>query len=477
MGMPVSCFSLLCDVAARRDYRASTRAEAVFRRFKRFAFVIHDPAVHVDFDEALNTSFRDLDEATGRNLLFFALVRPENANVEGLFDRPYFRYLHEKVSMTGGDHMRLAPQPLPASRDTAVTAWTLAHAIGVSPDMLPCIVTSTDLCATDVAVHRSSAAQLFRQLWKLGHDADPPDAHVYQALHCSVAETLCVVLGAIQSHHQHDAFGGRFRIDALVARTLRTLASKLKDLRSTLQHAPDSRETLWHNPPCDFSLIDRLSCHVAGVLALLAERSRDTATIAAHFNSPPAGIFESETKTMLRTGALCFNALNRGVMERMPVSFDYAPSLICFAKAFENEMNLSLVQLLRERNGIEMPYYFCRHKPGHSATLSLPNGQRIDLNARNQQGGWHPPGLGQSEAACLQGAAVSPLEEFSADARAMLGRQWPIIRRHRNEAAHPTAVVERQRCAEVMRAIEDLMDAHVFAMTAGLKNKLRPPES
>jgi len=141
MGMPISCYWTLLSLA-RHGERCGGWVGKLRKQFSKFAFVIHDPTTHLEFDDVLNRSFDRLDYATGRRLLFFALVRPESADIVGLRDRPYFRVFEDKPWQVQD---LASPRAIPISPSPSVSAWAFSQALGIPFDSLPCIVTTDDL--------------------------------------------------------------------------------------------------------------------------------------------------------------------------------------------------------------------------------------------------------------------------------------------------------------------------------------------
>ena len=80
---------------------------------------------------------------------------------------------------------------------------------------------------------------------------------------------------------------------------------------------------------------------------------------------------------------------------------NFMPLAIFFGSFMEREVNLSLVQLMRSRFGIEMPEYFNRFKPGCQAVVESGKSQKgrsvsIPLNACRYPDRLVPVMLGQS---------------------------------------------------------------------------------
>jgi hypothetical protein len=112
---------------------------------------------------------------------------------------------------------------------------------------------------------------------------------------------------------------------------------------------------------------------------------------------------------------------------------DFSPLMICVAKAFESEINASLVQWYRERLGVEMPRYFKLHAP--NVTALAGEGQPVDFNAKRRQDEWHPPSLGQSLWAGTRHFTEQP-SELTPEQFAHLAEIWGHILPLRNRAAH-----------------------------------------
>ena len=506
MGMPVSCYSTLLGILGSK-YSEREDAEKAIRPFSKFAFVIHDPTIHHEFDAVLNTSFDDLDQFTGKHLLFFSLVRPESADIEGLKDRPYFKVFEANPWQV----KKLAsPGAIPVSPDPSLSAWAFSKALGISFDLLPCIVTSDDLLSTEIKVVRSDPDTLVRQLLDLGKvetrrrktPADKDEQRLSSRedpvrLTRSLAATLAVVLGGL-----HAAVEGRGRgssgetyCDTFMV-SLRELLRDLHRVRVAFKGDDESLERFEH-----------LALTVAGVLQSLAAPS--PCESRALEESLGGDLFDHETRIVLRTGLRCLQAIDvppwRGLgghrrLDETPYAsragLDYSPSLLCFAKAFEKEMNLSVVHWVRQRLGISLPEYFNRVQRGASAFYSSESvAPPIDFN-RGYGGVWKPPSLGQAElvfsecVGCrpeikgqspsneqlklvfserLGGAAAEP---FDRETCARLMQSWQTIRSLRNQAAHDS-IVTRVECDRVLSEIMRLIDTGVFQATTGLRERLK----
>lgn len=495
MGMPISCYWSLVALVRHGD-RVGGWVKQLRTSFSRFAFVIHDPATHREFDDALNKSFDNLDYATGQRLLFFALVRPESVDVARISHRRYYKLLQEQMRQApkGGWEMQQlgSPSAIPPSTDPSLSAWAFANALGIPYDELPCIVTTSDLLSRDVEVHRTNPDTLLQQLLELGKAESRRDKTHDDVLHqgtffpgdeCersvkrltrSLAATLSTVLGATYASDFGDhrnAESKKMYREAFLA-SLRDLLIDLRNARRMIQVDEDLSEEAQH-----------LALTIAGVLQALAPRG--PLLPPSPLGDPPQGIFENETRIMIKTAMRCLYVLterpwlewNGGFLssaEEASNETDFTPSLIPLAKAFENEMNLSVVHWVRQTLGVSLPAHFNKMQRGVVAKFtpsSVRDGRPIDFNSgRGDQ--WLPPSIGQSELACKELAGVHLPHPFDAETWHLLMKAWQAIRTRRNVAAHH-GLVTRDECETMAAQMIVLLEARVFHSTSTLKTLFR----
>ena len=132
---------------------------------------------------------------------------------------------------------------------------------------------------------------------------------------------------------------------------------------------------------------------------VLAGRLASVTSNAPHVYRPRSSFFrikeaglEEETRRVFRTARAVSSALKSGDFD-----LDYSPAVMCLAKAFEREVNLSVVHWVRKELGIEMPAFFDRW------SNSKGKYEFDDINFNLSESGdkqtWRPPMLGQSERA------------------------------------------------------------------------------
>lgn len=177
MGMPISSFTVLSALAEGRGGYETETAQRALRPFKLFVFIVHDPEAHTRFHDVLARQFDRLDFVTGQRLLFFALVDPPARWLDHGHGRDYYRLFArgrtDDVSWEASE--LLNPKNAPASADTSITAFSLANALRIPTDDLPCIVVSEGFQLNRFLWFRTSADHFEEQLVRLGYFAERGD--------------------------------------------------------------------------------------------------------------------------------------------------------------------------------------------------------------------------------------------------------------------------------------------------------------
>ncbi|HVQ37618.1 MAG TPA: hypothetical protein VMS31_08795, partial [Pyrinomonadaceae bacterium] len=127
MGMPISTYTVLRGLATGDlDSYERNAARKALASFRLFAFIIHDPDAHPDFDRFLSHNFDEFDYITGPHLLFFALVDPPREWLRHAAGRGYY----EKIKAWETEQM-LRPDHAIVSADSGLTAFTLANSLNI----------------------------------------------------------------------------------------------------------------------------------------------------------------------------------------------------------------------------------------------------------------------------------------------------------------------------------------------------------
>ncbi|RZK13244.1 MAG: hypothetical protein EOO46_00105 [Flavobacterium sp.] len=185
---------------------------------------------------------------------------------------------------------------------------------------------------------------------------------------------------------------------------------------------------------------------------------------------------EQSTRNYLKSANIIYNQYS----EMLGKHNDYSIYTFPLCKAFEQEINLSVVQLMRREFGVPMPTYFCKHDPGKDNIPITPlekvvqNPREIFLNkAINNK--WIAPGLGESRIAFTSLQLQKPLfatDWASVKKLTVLNEHWKIIQRVRNNTAHMEPILTHEK-GKLEQSLTKLNDEGILNRLTDLKNKLR----
>jgi uncharacterized protein with HEPN domain len=164
------------------------------------------------------------------------------------------------------------------------------------------------------------------------------------------------------------------------------------------------------------------------------------------------------------------------------LKYDYTPAGICFAKAFENEINLSIVHWIRQKLGVTLPDFYNQFDTnlgddiGHVPdNINVKNPRKIYFNKKDQKSDkWIAPGMNESQI-CFQSIIINenanPLLFDDTKIKASL-TQWSKIGSIRNSIAH-TYLVDATTIYSIIAAFKELNRLEFFSKAYVLKNQLR----
>jgi hypothetical protein len=154
---------------------------------------------------------------------------------------------------------------------------------------------------------------------------------------------------------------------------------------------------------------------------------------------------------------------------------DFSPVTITLAKAFETEVNMSLVQWIRHRLGIALPGYFATHQPGATAIYTLKSScpSPVDFNAQ-RAGQWAPPALGGTRLVVEDMTRTEPPPHWDAARWTQTLAAWARLQKLRNGAAH-TELQDVRHMAELAGLFETFRAAGTFEAMVRLKGAIKAP--
>jgi hypothetical protein len=480
--MPAASFyPLVYNLASpqRTHYR---EAVAVMGQFSLFAFVICPPDDHDGVRDVLARHFSFLDVATADRLLFFAPI-----------DEPPAWRQQRAAHGAAGSILKLhdrIPKSLRSS-DPRQTEHALAVSLGLELTDLPVIVVTTDPRQNRYIGLRTSAAHVRRQLVSLGDFAQdlPPlqariDASLPPTCQLEVGDLrrrgLDLCQGASAPELTDSLAGALHTVLSFVvantdphfaARAARSSDQACADLLQRIQQARNDVHLLDPEEPGEESEDQSKLLHLQEILATwLGLRERDPVPGP----SAPDG-WDPEPARWLALGDRVARLLVGPGSDQAPPSdeVDCSPAAVCWAKAFEAELNLSLGHWIRALLGVTLPPYFGKYQNGVTAFFQQGR-HRVDFNRRTRpdEDSWRSLELGvlqEPVAHYLQTQSKPPLPP---DRQRSLLQGWQTIRQVRNDACHPQAV-SRSRATLLRDTLAGLERELIFQDLVQLKARLR----
>lgn len=465
--MPISNYTILRALAIGGKGSERSTVLRTLEPFNLFAFVIHDPEMHSEFDKKLNLLFDQLDFITGSKLLFFALVDPPTQWLSHARDREYYKHLGVWQTQE-----LLNPKNSITSTDAGTTAFTLANSLHIPSEMLPCIVVVKNFDSNISRWFRTCPEHLEEQLKRLGYNAKRggnnlsflPELEIdlcrgsgSESLESSLAKALADVLSFIVSENSSDSSQRSMALKQ-AQNTVSDLYTKLALLKKNFDGS-------------QIEEIDKLCVSTVAFLSLLNTQKNLNLNEFVPINK---ALLEADSYQILRTAHKVFNLLMSGQVASLTddnsnASLDFTPVVICLAKVFEKEVNLSIVHWMRQELGVALPQFFNKPQPSVQATYvpHIPNARLIDFNAK-LRGKWKAPGIGESEIACREYAQGRPIHGWNGSDWNTLLHHWRVIREKRNEAAH-IEVVDEAVLLTVKRSLEGLAASQAFERFCKMK--------
>ncbi|UOK56131.1 hypothetical protein MGI18_13890 [Bacillus sp. OVS6] len=480
MGFPLTSYTVLKYIAdGEEDRRRKNSIEMEMaleslQEYSLFAFIIHDPTIHVNFHRFFCKQFEDFHYSSGLNLAFFGLVdSPDKLELEGV--RPFYQDVREMVQLYEKQQNNKV--------DLSYSAFALATNLGISPEMLPAIVVTHDTRLKSFKYFQTDETVLDKQFNSLiGISNRMNIIRRNDSLNLvEKQEKLFELLEASEIKQTSYMMDGK--ISETLARSLSDIMSFLIDSNTTSVYSPVKRmakkqlnqaitklstdlshlkrevskssideDEVHHLYP----YIEDLSIKLAMFMKMIQSNIKETDSIK-YSTLVKAEWLDPLSQRYLETGldvALYLQSRN--------TNLDYSASVICLSKMFEKEINNSIVHWLRSQHQIELPDYYNKYQPGKTALIS-----EVNLNKGNP-GKWFPPELGRSKYIAEKILNQSDWNKIGIENPELLIKNWITIHRIRNRAAHSENVFLSD-FTEVKKVLYTLSSNRIFEQLYGLK--------
>jgi hypothetical protein len=505
LGMPVSSYSFfhtlsqiyykknnpdLFDKLHPREQRKINEmkklTDRVLEPYNLFAFIVHDPEKHREFSENLKKQFLKFHNKTGKKLLFFALTQPPGEWKDEEVQPEYFKHLQQVFR----EDRNLAAYPRQIETNLfnqSFNVHAIANTLKIPSDQLPAIVITTHPSLWSFQWYRTCTKQIGNQLKELAIFANDLDQYRKPETLPRVFQNKMFEL--LQEEYDEEinlceGKGNEFLTESL-ATALSELLSFLINRESqfsdytemaksqvniAMTRVINAIKAVKSNGTLDEEqeeLMDTL-CEKVGTFITLLQPTRENVIQD----------FDIDSNQLLKIG-LSVGDFLKSNQNRFP-NLDYTPAAICLAKAYEIEINKSIVHWIRKKNDITLPEYYCQVQPEVEAVIipkDVKEPQPIDFNKSRKNGTWHPPAMGQSYLVASKNLEKQEWSHFwRPEERKMLLREWQKIADIRNHAAHSEKVTD-----EDMNLLLDsinTLDAHkIFGKLAGMRDSFRMEET
>ena len=372
-------------------FRPSPETRRYFSRYPLQVAVLFGPS-HREFAQAFHDVFPALDQLTAEHVAFFAVLDPPKAWQRAVAQRDWWQRYQATMGVCGHSH------------DDEVLVAELARLFGLEWHELPALVIATDLWAGSVLLSGTSAWHVVGQFQRMVAMSREWGAPSLSRVASALEETFPYPLrereaGALPRHRlgefyddltpEPGALAADRRLGDIFHRRLddanRQLASARRGRREERAHEADDRLHL------DSRDYDELARDAAGRLVPAATVAmRALADWRGHEVAVGAG-FDDDARVMFETSMRIGHILELDGREGDQRGgraghhrVDFTAGASGAWRAFELEINLSIVQAARSARGAALPSRFALFDPAMSeerARVALQGHSRsVDLN-------------------------------------------------------------------------------------------------
>lgn len=459
--------------------------DRVFEPYNLFAFIIHDPEKHRDFSVNLKKQFLSLHHKTGKKLLFFALTQPPEQWNDEEVQPDYFRHLQQVFREER--NMAAYPREIETNLfNQSFNVQAIANTLNIPYDQLPAIVITTHPSLRSFQWYRTCTKQIGRQLKELAIFAN--DLDQFKIPHAPREEFQKKMVEVLEEEYDEEINLCEGKGNELLTESLATALSELlsflinrenhysefnemakSQINIAMTRVINAIKAAKSNGTMDEEqeeLLDSL-CEKVGTFITLLHSSKIQRWDKVIQD------FEVDSNQLVTIGLNVGDFL-QSKQNNYP-ELDYTPAAICLAKAYEIEINKSIVHWIRKKNDIELPDYYYQVQPEVEAliTPNVKDGQPIDFNKPRKNGTWHPPAMGQSYLVASKNLEKQEWTPYWLPAeRKLLLREWQKIADIRNHAAHSEKVTSEDMM-QLFDSMKTLNTNKIFSKMARMRDSFK----
>jgi hypothetical protein len=374
MGYPVDDFALFdAIINGKNQTLADGYSEQLqIKPFKAYAFILHHPQIHLNFNKILNTQFEMLDQITGKDLLFFSISTPPEKWFKKAAKRDYFNFTSYKN--------RKIEDNINSSLGAILTS------LGLDFDYLPCIILTKSMRQKDWHIIRVDEGTISPILYEFGQWAKDNGNTNFLPLKINNTPLTPISSREKLSKLLSPGINANFANSYGVAKSLSNI--NINEIQNTIQKC---RELIGNK---DFSInehlknLNTLDQLLLYILHLQAARI-DKTIFEDHFPEIKEEYLEGNSNIIYKSLRYWQSLAYDPPLKE----FDYSPGIVSASKILEIEQSKSLVQWARGQMGVLLPEYYCRYCPQAGPCIVGSKENPIDFNYQ-RNGKWIPPTLG-----------------------------------------------------------------------------------
>lgn len=470
MGMQASAALLLKSLIENEDKWLHKDAVSMVEKFSLFAIILADPVKDPGFYNFIQKEFSFFNRLTGDNFLFFSIIK--DAQYQQRNKQFKFRQFSD---LEAYKHNNAAEKV----NNSELAIHAICTIMGIDYDETPCLIVSNDLRFGQFCKLDTNINILEKQLKELSSVADylkgDPLEKSLKGLLIKFNETSQVfskvesldidknimsVVSEVLQCVTGDQFFNNKRTDDFKARIVNKYAfgeigineDRLDEALALLNVYRSKENVIHDNFSAEYSMEER-DQHYS-----IKDNEKRFNNVSGNLNIGwrlPRYLLDdweniqSATRNYLKTADILSNYSSR----IFRYSNDYSVYTFPLCKAFEKEINLSVVQFLRREKGVPMPNFFDRYHPQSDAIPVkpspelIPNPREIYLN-KLSAGKWLPPGLGESRIVFASLRLDNPALATDWEAKDkldLLNKNWTNIYKIRNMTTHSDPVPGSQK--------------------------------
>jgi len=491
MGMQASAALLLKALTDKEDKWLEKDAIKLVEKFSLFAIILADPVKDPGFYKFAQKNFPFFDRLTGENFLFFSIIKDAQYPQEN--EQRSFRQFYD---LQAYKHNNAA--------EMVIYSELAIHAIctimGIDYDESPCMVVSNDLRFGQFCKLETNTKILEKQLKELSSLAD----YLKQApLERSLKEMLIKFNETRHAFNNVETLEIDSNIIGIVSEVLQSVSSDpfFRSKRFNLKTRINEKYSVGNKILKPEKLDDAISllnvyerqeggklyephyAEVSGEPIHGIGREKGSIKMQIQNNEAEPGYLkdawdniQSETRNYLKA-ALVIRKYNYRLFK---IYDDYSIYTFPICKAFEKEINLSVVQFLRKVKGVPMPDFYAKHYPQSDdipvkpSPELIPNPREIYLN-KLSAGKWIPPGLGESRIVFASLRLENPAlatDWQTKEKLDLLNKNWSVIYKIRNLTTHSDPVPGTQM-GLLENSMRELYENGLLNSLTSLKIQLR----